>query len=114
RDGECDADVAILLTSLVDHRHEAEWAESMRRRGVRVGAIGLTASKIPELFAPSVDFLIDGEPETAIRRLAAGERLSGRVKSEPIADLDSLPFPRWDLVGGRKGWRWAACAERPA
>jgi radical SAM superfamily enzyme YgiQ (UPF0313 family) len=114
REGKPDADVAILLTSLVDHRHEAAWAESMRRRGVRVGAIGLTASKMPELFESSVDFLIDGEPEAAIRRLAAGERLSGRVRSAAVEDLDGLPFPRWDLVGGRKGWRWAACAERPA
>src|SRR5262249_53046210 len=55
-----------------------------------------------------------GAPEPAPRRRAAAERLSGRARSEPIADLDSLPFPRWDLVGGRKGWRWAACVERPA
>src|SRR5262249_52825278 len=106
REGYPDADVALLLTSLVDHRQEASWAEAMRGRGVRVGAIGLTASKMPALFENSVDFVVDGEAESAIRRLAAGERLSGRVVSDPIRDLDSLPFPRWDLVGGRRGWGW--------
>jgi len=31
-------------------------------------------------------------------RLAQGESLNGTVLSEQINDLDSLPFPRWDLV----------------
>ena len=96
-----DADLAIVLTSLVDHRREAMWADAMRARGVRVGAIGLTASKMPELFDDWMDFVVNGEPEDAARRLAAGERLSGRVISHAVANLDELPFPRWDLVGRR-------------
>src|SRR5919204_2616846 len=32
-----DGDVAIVLSSLVDHRRGAEWARAMRARGVRVG-----------------------------------------------------------------------------
>jgi len=96
-----DADLAIVLTSLVDHRREAMWADGMRARGVRVGAIGLTASKMPELFDDWMDFVVNGEPEDAARRLAAGERLSGRVTSTAVANLDELPFPRWDLVGPR-------------
>jgi len=99
RDG-VDGDAAIVLTSLVDHRHEAAWAQAQRARGLRVGFVGLAASKLPELFEDFGDFTIVGEPEDAVRRLAAGQRLQGRVQSAPIADLDSLPFPRWDLVGG--------------
>ncbi|HEX2454235.1 MAG TPA: radical SAM protein [Vicinamibacterales bacterium] len=94
-----DADIAIVLTSLVDYRREARWADAMRARGTYVGAIGLTASKMPELYDGWVDFVVNGEPEHAARRLAGGERLAGRVVSPAVEHLDELPFPRWDLVG---------------
>lgn len=92
------ADVAIVLSSLVDHRHETAWADAMRARGVPVGFVGLTASKMPELFRTHADFIINGEPESAVRRLARGERLHGECISEPTSDLDTLPFPRWDFA----------------
>src|SRR3954449_10125541 len=75
-----DGDVAIVLTSLVDHRRECTWAEAQRARGVRVGFVGLTASKLPELFEPSGDFVVIGEPEEAVKRLAAVETLTGRIE----------------------------------
>ncbi len=93
-----DGDVALVLSSLVDHKNETAWADGMRARGVKVGFIGITASKMPELFADHCDFLLNGEPEAAVMRLAQGESLNGTVLSEQINDLDSLPFPRWDLV----------------
>jgi len=93
-----DGDVALVLSSLVDHKNETAWADGMRARGVKVGFIGITASKMPELFAEHCDFLLNGEPEAAVMRLAQGEPLNGTVVSEQINDLDSLPFPRWDLV----------------
>jgi radical SAM superfamily enzyme YgiQ (UPF0313 family) len=109
-DAPVDADLAIVLSSLVDFRHETEWADTMRARGTRVGFVGLTASKMPQLFADHGDFIINGEPEAAAIRLARGEILSGLCASEPIDDLDSLPFPRWDLVtqNHRSGIRMAA------
>ena len=101
-----DSDVALVLTSLVDHKNEAAWADAQRRRGMRIGFIGLTASKLPELFEPHGDFVILGEPERAVMALAAGARLEGRVDSPAITDLDTLPFPRWDIVRGaaRRWW----------
>jgi radical SAM superfamily enzyme YgiQ (UPF0313 family) len=96
-----DGDVAVVLSSLVDYRHETSWARRMRERGVRVGFVGLAASKLPELFLPHADFVVTGEPEEAIRRLSRGERLAGVCPSEPVPDLDALPFPRWDLVTDR-------------
>ena len=45
-----DGDVAIVLSSLVDHRAETTWADRMRARGVRVGFIGLASQKLPQLF----------------------------------------------------------------
>ena len=101
-----DGDLAIVLSSLVDYRRECAWAEAQRGRGMRVGFVGLTASKLPELFEASGDFVVIGEPEHATMRLAAGETLSGRVQSPAIDDLTTLPFPRWDLIrgNGTRGW----------
>jgi radical SAM superfamily enzyme YgiQ (UPF0313 family) len=104
-----DGDVAVVLSSLVDHRNEAQWADQMRARGLRVGFVGLAASKMPELFADHADFVVRGEPEDAISRLAAGERLAGLCESAAVPDLDSLPFPRWDLlrVQQKAGFRFS-------
>jgi anaerobic magnesium-protoporphyrin IX monomethyl ester cyclase len=97
-EGAASADVALVLSSLVDFRNETAWADKARANGVKVGFIGITASKMPELFADHCDFILNGEPEAAVMRLAQGEVPNGMVGSEQIDDLDSLPFPRWDLV----------------
>ncbi len=98
RGEEPEGDVALVLSSLVDHKNETAWADRMRAKGVRVGFIGITASKMPELFAEHCDFIFNGEPEAGVMRLAQGIVPKGMVNSEQIDDLDSLPFPRWDLV----------------
>src|SRR5436309_6386272 len=104
RGAEADADVALVLTSLVDHKNETAWADRMRARGVKVGFIGITASKMPELFTDHCDFILNGEPEAGVMRMAqTGDIPSGAVVSEQINDLDSLPFPRWDLVTEDRG-----------
>jgi anaerobic magnesium-protoporphyrin IX monomethyl ester cyclase len=110
RGEEIDCEVALTLSSLVDYKSETAWADRMRARGVKVGFIGITASKMPELFAGHCDFIFQGEPEAAVMRLAQGGVIpSGIVVSEQIDDLDSLPFPRWDLVrenGEKPGRKW--------
>ena len=108
-----DADVAIVLSSLVDYRRETVWAEKMRARGTRVGFVGLAASKLPQLFAPSADFVITGEPEAALARLFQGERLDGIVDSPAVNDLDALPFPRWDLMADDRRRFKLPLAARP-
>jgi radical SAM superfamily enzyme YgiQ (UPF0313 family) len=102
RDELMDGDVALVLSSLVDYRNETAWADRMRARGVKVGFVGITASKMPHLFADHCDFILNGEPEAAVMRLAQGEVPKGVVASPQIDDLDSLPFPRWDLVTERR------------
>jgi len=99
RDEYVEGDVAIVLSSLVDFRQETAWARGMRQRGVRVGFVGLAASKLPHLFADHADFVIRGEPESAFTDLTNGAALQGLVDSPAIPNLDVLPFPRWDLVG---------------
>src|SRR6266542_4267674 len=100
-----DADVALVLSSIVDYKNETAWADRMRARGVKVGFVGITASKMPELFQDHCDFILNGEPEAGVMRLAQGEIPRGIVASEQINDLDSLPFPRWDLVSEDRGFR---------
>jgi len=107
-----DADVALVLSSLVDHKNETAWADRARARGTKVGFIGITASKMPELFRDHADFILNGEPEAGVMRLARGEIPSGIVVSEQIDDLDSLPFPRWGMAGedhgAKHGIRWSS------
>jgi radical SAM superfamily enzyme YgiQ (UPF0313 family) len=110
RGEEVDGDLALVLSSLVDYRNETAWADRMRARGIKVGFLGITASKMPELFSGHADFILNGEPEAGVMRIARGDIPSGITMSEPINDLGSLPFPRWDLVtedrGRRLGGRW--------
>jgi anaerobic magnesium-protoporphyrin IX monomethyl ester cyclase len=102
-----DGDVALVLSSLVDYRNETAWADRMRGRGVKVGFVGIAASKMPRLFSDHCDFILSGEAETGVMRLAGGEIPSGTVVCEQIDELDRLPFPRWDLVTPRAGGiRW--------
>jgi anaerobic magnesium-protoporphyrin IX monomethyl ester cyclase len=110
-EAEAQPDVALVLSSIVDHKNETAWADAMRARGVKVGFIGIAASKMPQLFADHCDFILNGEPEAAVMRLAQGTIPQGITISEQIDDLDSLPFPRWDLVTEarrqfRVRWSW--------
>src|SRR5512142_121774 len=50
-----EGDVALVLSSLVDYKAETAWADTMRARGVKVGFLGITASKLPELFEDHCD-----------------------------------------------------------
>jgi len=113
RGAEIDGDVALVLSSLVDYKNETAWADRMRARGVKVGFVGITASKMPHLFEDHCDFILNGEPEAGVMRMAqSGDIPSGIVVSEQINDLDSLPFPRWDLVtedrGKKFGIQWSS------
>jgi radical SAM superfamily enzyme YgiQ (UPF0313 family) len=97
-----DGDVALVLGSLVDYKHELEWLEEAKKRNgrIRIGFFGAPATHMPELLQDQADFLIKGEPEQAAMRIAAGEMPSGIMVSPAIGDLDSLPFPAWHLFHG--------------
>jgi len=88
-------DLALVLTSLVDYKHEREWALAARNRGIKVGFFGTPATHLPNLFSDAADFVLIGEPEEAASRIANGEKVQGLVKSPAINDLDALPFPQW-------------------
>ena len=100
-DGPIDGDLAFVLTSLVDYRHEREWGQAARARGTKVGFFGTAASHLPELFTSSADFVISGEPESAVMSIANGLDPNGLIISPPVDDLNSLLFPRWDILKPR-------------
>jgi anaerobic magnesium-protoporphyrin IX monomethyl ester cyclase len=100
-----EGDIALILSSLVDYKHEIEWATEAKKKfkNMRVGFFGAPATHMPELLQDSADFLIKGEPEHAAMRIAAGELVpSGIVPSMAIDNLDSLPFPAWHLFTGKR------------
>lgn len=101
-DRPVDGDLALVLTSLVDYRHECDWGQQARARGMKVGFFGTPATHLPELFNGAGDFIISGEPEAAAIKIAAGEEPQGLILSPALDVLDSLPFPRWDLVKMRR------------
>jgi len=95
-------DLALVYTSLVAHDAELAAAAHLRRAGTRVGFLGAFASVRPELFVEHGDFVIEGEPEQAVRGLAAGDEPTGIVSSPMVQDLDTLPFPSWSAFDGRR------------
>jgi radical SAM superfamily enzyme YgiQ (UPF0313 family) len=97
-----DGDIALVLSSLVDYKHELTWAkEAKLRYGMAVGFFGAVATHLPELLQDQADFLIKGEPEAAAMQIAQGEIPSGILASAPVSDLDILPFPAWHLFNER-------------
>jgi anaerobic magnesium-protoporphyrin IX monomethyl ester cyclase len=97
-DRPVDGDLGLVLTSLVDYRHERDWAMAARKRGMQVGFFGTPATHLPELFTDAGHFLLKGEPEGAAIGIAKGHQWLGVVDSPAVDNLDSLPFPRWDLI----------------
>jgi len=85
---------------------------------VRIIVGGPSANYKPEKFVGSfADIVVLGEGEQAIKAIACGEELSGipsivyrlpdgkiveNKKSSTWVDLDSIPFPDWNLVDYRK------------
>ena len=107
-------DLILVLSSLVECHAETAVAQSMRRPGgPPVGFWGTFASAMSDVFLPSADFVIQGEPESAIYRIARGETPSGLMRSEPVLDLDRLPFPKWDLFPVSEYPYFPALRRRP-
>jgi len=87
------------------------------RRAVRPAGLGLFGPAVPSLLRrierdEALDYIVLGEPELTVAALAQGTRLGDidglmyrdgerwhRTPERPMQrDLDSLPFPRWDLM----------------
>lgn len=94
-----EVDLIVMPTSIVDCKNEVEFGKRIKRerKGTKVGLIGPFAGVKPEYYKDSYDFIISGEPEQIFMSITDSKIPDGYVVSEPIKDLDSLPFPNWDL-----------------
>ena len=90
-------DVLLIHASLIRHNEEIKFLGKIRHK-IKIGVYGPLATIKPGLFDGIVDFIIIGEPEEAIIKIAKTSKIpEGRVKSNYIKDLDSLPFPDWSI-----------------
>lgn len=107
------ADMVIMQSSMVEHNSEMEWARRLKRAGKAVGFIGPFASAVSEIFLKECDFVIAGEPEEAVYRIADGLIPKGIIESKPIKNLDTLPFPKWEIFPHKSYSYFPALKERP-
>lgn len=109
-----DADLAIIKSSIVDYKAELEIADRYKKEtNAGVGFIGPFSSQMPGLFLKHADFLVKGEPEQAITRIAGGKPLKGLVESSPVKDLDSIPFPDWSAFPVQRYRYGPSLKEKP-
>lgn len=93
-----DSDLIIIQCSLIEHSLEMDFIKRIKKEtDSKIGLIGPFVSVRPELFTDYVDFIIQGEPEEAALKIRNGNMPEGIVKSNPVLDLDSLPFPDWSI-----------------
>jgi len=91
------SDLVIIPSSMVDYKHEINWAREIRKKGIKVGFLGPFSSVMPELFLENSDFVVGGEPEEIAEKISDKWVPEGFIRSNPIKDLDALPFPKWDI-----------------
>ncbi|MEN8208781.1 MAG: radical SAM protein [Candidatus Fermentibacteria bacterium] len=102
------------------HRTAAMVRERNPKAVIMVGGPHISACTNDVAEDPNIDVLVTGEGETAftelIRRISIGESIQGipgtasradgklewGAPGELIADLDTIPFPAWDLVDIKK------------
>jgi radical SAM superfamily enzyme YgiQ (UPF0313 family) len=86
----------VIRTSIVNFRHELEWAQNIKRSRpqVKVGFMGGMSAANPHLYQDKGDFIIRGEVENALLENDIAS-FSGIVEAGLLADLDRLPFPDW-------------------
>lgn len=107
RSGEipAEADAVIFQSSIADYENDLKAARRIKETNpaVRVGFTGAFPTFMPDLFLAAGDFVISGEPEAAAQKLFSEIEPRGVIRELEIADLDELPFPKWDLFFGPTG-----------
>lgn len=92
------ADVVLLHSSIVDVHAELALADRLRGElDAKIGFVGPFSGTMPDLYLLHADFVVKGEPEDFAYRIDELGELSGVIESQPIDDLDSLPFPDWSI-----------------
>ncbi|MFH1956620.1 MAG: radical SAM protein [Patescibacteria group bacterium] len=93
---EKKADLALIPVSIVDYKNELEIIKKIKKQGIHTGVYGAFVSMMPEIFLEDCNFVIVGEPESAILKIISENKLpNGVFNAGHISDLDLLPFPDW-------------------
>lgn len=93
-----NSDIVIIQCSLIRHDLEIDFIKKIKTQtNANIGIIGPFASVKPDIFTRYADFVIQGEPEEIALQINNNYIPRGIVKSNPITDLDSLPFPDWSI-----------------
>lgn len=93
-----DSDLIIIASSIVDYKIEINLAQQIKENtNAKIGFIGPFASFKPEIYLKYADFVIQGEPENIANQISDRFIPEGLVKSEPVKNLDKLPFPYWKI-----------------
>lgn len=94
-----DADLVIIPSSIVDYKFEVDFARKIKQANskIKVGFFGPFASAMPNLYLAAADFVITDEPEQVVEKISDSWIPRGKVIGEKVADLDTLPFPAWDI-----------------
>ncbi|KKS34866.1 MAG: Radical SAM domain protein [Parcubacteria group bacterium GW2011_GWC2_42_12] len=98
------ADLVIIPSSIVDYKYEVAFARKIKKAnaGAKVGFFGPFASVRSDLYLAAADFVIVDEPEQVVDKISDHWIPQGKVMGEKVADLDTLPFPAWDIFPLKK------------
>jgi len=114
-------ELVIINTATASIKNDLNMANRIKDTGqnIKTAAIGIHVSALPEesfKMSEGLDFIVRNEPEITCRELAGAiehkmgfsavegisYRHNGKITHNKdrayISDLDSLPFPAWDLV----------------
>lgn len=98
-----NSDLVILHGSPIRYNKEIEFLKKIRSETKsKIGIVGPFASVKPDLFQDYSDFIIIGEPEQAISNIKDEKIPKGLIKSEPVKNLDTLPYPDWSIFPYKK------------
>ncbi len=93
-----DSDLIIIQCSLVRHNLEMDFIKKIKEETTsKIGLVGPFPSVKPDVFSSYADFIVQGEPEEVAFKIKGDYMPEGLVKSNPISNLDSIPFPDWDV-----------------
>lgn len=109
-----DSDLIIIQCSLIRHNLEIDFMKRIREQTrAKIGIIGPLAFVSPDLFKEYADFIIKGEPEEVALKISDNYIPVGIIESNPIMNLDSLPFPDWSVFPIEKFSYKPALPKRP-
>ncbi|MDD5109285.1 MAG: radical SAM protein [Candidatus Omnitrophica bacterium] len=92
-------DLCIALTSMVDYRNELNFIKELKsyRPNLKVIALGSFATAMPEVYQEYADFVIIGEPDSAIMEiLSKGLPREKLIFSQELNNLNELPRLDWE------------------